>query len=76
MNNLSEKTTKRIKADVLRSKIVMIQAIPRLGANDGYAQLYALCEDGSVWMKTILGGVLNPILNGDWELVSQSGTGG
>lgn len=76
MGNSDEGTDKPIKVDVLRSKIVMIQAIPRLGADNGYAQLYALCEDGSVWMKTIIGGAFNPMLNGGWECVTQSGTGG
>jgi hypothetical protein len=49
----------------MKRKIIQISTIP--DTNEYYAELYALCDDGSVWHKTIrMTGE-----DGGWKLVED-----
>lgn len=42
----------------MKSKVIQITVLPE--SEDKYATLFALCEDGSIWAKTLHAGY-------DWE---------
>ena len=58
----------------LESRVIQIQAVSQPGdTNCGpHVQLYALCEDGSVWVKYSSSGYSNVPTHGGWELVESA----
>jgi hypothetical protein len=56
---------------VLRSKPTQIQAVSQPGDyNSGpHVQLFALCEDGSIWVQYHSSGYSNVPTDGSWHMV-------
>ena len=58
----------------LPSKVVQIQAASQPGdGNSGpHVQLFALCEDGSIWVQYYSSGFSNVPTDGLWHVIQQS----
>ena len=56
---------------VLRSKPIQIQAVSQPGDHNSgpHVQLFALCEDGSIWVQYHSSGASNVPTDGLWHMI-------
>jgi hypothetical protein len=72
-NNITEATSEPMAVESLPTKVIQIQAASLPGdSNSGpHSQLFALCEDGSVWVQYHSSGYSNVPTDGMWRTVNR-----